>query len=300
MTRLKCGGFIFASRLNHIICDATGLLQFLNAVTEISLGASAPSVQPVWQRELLLARDQPRVSFKHHAYDKLHDANEMTLEYKASSVNRSFSFNYKHLASLRKYLPPEFQNCSMFDILSAVVWRCRTIALDIDPTDEVRVAWYVNARAKFNPPLPSGFYGNVIGLPIAFTTADKLLQNPISYAVGLIRRAKDETTEEFMRSTIDFLVKMGRPGFEEFNTHMFYVSDLRHIGFNDMDFGWGKPKYGGVIAATYSMAFYQPWRNNKNEEGVLLTIRLPEPVMERFAAEIEKMQKCQRCELLGQ
>ncbi|TQD75265.1 hypothetical protein C1H46_039184 [Malus baccata] len=39
MTRLKCGGFIFAMRLNRTMFDAIGLAQFLNAVGEIARGA---------------------------------------------------------------------------------------------------------------------------------------------------------------------------------------------------------------------------------------------------------------------
>ncbi|KAK9994171.1 hypothetical protein SO802_023874 [Lithocarpus litseifolius] len=51
VTRLKCRGFIFALRFNHV----------MNAMGEMAQGATAPSILPVWQRELLNARDPPRV-----------------------------------------------------------------------------------------------------------------------------------------------------------------------------------------------------------------------------------------------
>ncbi|KAB2632116.1 methanol O-anthraniloyltransferase-like [Pyrus ussuriensis x Pyrus communis] len=60
VTRLKCGGFIFAMRLNHTMFDAVGLAQFLNAVGEIARGAHAPSIPPT--------REPPQVTYVHHEY----------------------------------------------------------------------------------------------------------------------------------------------------------------------------------------------------------------------------------------
>ncbi|KAG8067117.1 hypothetical protein GUJ93_ZPchr0005g15512 [Zizania palustris] len=59
VTRLLCGGFVFALCLNHTICDAIGISQFLLAVSEHARGLPAPAVQPSWFRELLEARNQP-------------------------------------------------------------------------------------------------------------------------------------------------------------------------------------------------------------------------------------------------
>ena len=58
VTRLACGGFILAVRLNHTMADAQGLTQFLGAVAELARGAQALSVLPVWRRELLEGRYQ--------------------------------------------------------------------------------------------------------------------------------------------------------------------------------------------------------------------------------------------------
>ncbi|KAK9928274.1 hypothetical protein M0R45_025419 [Rubus argutus] len=53
VTLLRCGGFIFALRLNHTICDAAGLVQFLNTVGEMAQGKNEPSIPPVWERVAL-------------------------------------------------------------------------------------------------------------------------------------------------------------------------------------------------------------------------------------------------------
>ncbi|KAI4310460.1 hypothetical protein MLD38_035438 [Melastoma candidum] len=73
LTRLNCGGFILALRMNHAMCDGQGLAQFLYAVGEMAQGASVPSILPVWSRELLEARILPQVTYMHHEYDDLPD-----------------------------------------------------------------------------------------------------------------------------------------------------------------------------------------------------------------------------------
>ena len=71
VTRLKCGGFIFAIRFNHTMADGFGLIQFMKAIAEIARGAFATSIFSVWQRTLLTSRDPPRITCHHHEYDQI-------------------------------------------------------------------------------------------------------------------------------------------------------------------------------------------------------------------------------------
>ncbi|KAJ4892796.1 (Z)-3-hexen-1-ol acetyltransferase [Raphanus sativus] len=48
VTRLKCGEFIFALRVNHTMTDGAGLSFFLKSLCELACGLHAPSVPPVW------------------------------------------------------------------------------------------------------------------------------------------------------------------------------------------------------------------------------------------------------------
>jgi len=76
VTRLARGGFIIALRLNHTMADGLGIVQFLTAVGEIAHGASAPVVQPVWERDRLIIRTLP----KHRTQDHDQEINSL-LEY---------------------------------------------------------------------------------------------------------------------------------------------------------------------------------------------------------------------------
>ncbi|KAG2708760.1 hypothetical protein I3843_05G188600 [Carya illinoinensis] len=293
VTRLKCGGFIFALRLNHTMSDAAGLVQFMAAVGEIARGARAPSIPPVWQRHLLNARDPPRLSRTLHEYDEVADT-KGTIIPLDDMAHRSFFFGPTEVSALRRLVPHHLSQCSTFEILTACLWRCRTMALQPDRDEEVRILCIVNARSRFNPPLPTGYYGNVFAFSVALTTAGKLCENPLGYALELVRKAKNNVDEDYMRSVADLMVLRGRPHFTVVRTYL--VSDVTRAGFGEVDFGWGKAAYGGpakggVGAIPGVASFYIPFKNSKGQDGIVMPICLPAAAMERFAKEMDSLLK---------
>ncbi|XP_041009724.1 benzyl alcohol O-benzoyltransferase [Juglans microcarpa x Juglans regia] len=289
VTRLKCGGFIFALRLNHTMSDAAGLVQFMEALGEIARSASAPSIPPVWQRHLLNARDPPRLTRTLHEYDEVADT-KGTIIPLDDMAHRSFFFGPTEVSALRRFVPHHLSQCSTFEILTACLWRCRTMALQPDLDEEVRILCIVNARSRFNPPLPTGYYGNAFAFSVALTTAGKLCDNPLGYALELVRKAKNDVDEEYMRSLADLMVIRGRPHFTVVRAYL--VSDVTRAGFGEVDFGWGKAAYGGpakggVGAIPGVASFYIPFKNSKGEDGIVMPICLPAVAMERFVKEMD-------------
>ncbi|OMO99203.1 hypothetical protein CCACVL1_03891, partial [Corchorus capsularis] len=290
VTRLRCGGFIFALRLNHCMSDAAGLTQFMSAVGEMARGMLAPSIPPVWERHLLAARDPPRVTCKHREYEEV----EGTIVPFEDMAHRSFFFGPTEVSKLRKLVPQHLLKCSTFELLTACLWRCRTIAIQANPKEEVRIICIVNARSKYNPPLPSGYYGNAFAFPVAVAEAGKLCQNPLGYALELVKQAKADVTEEYMKSLADLMVIKGRPHFTVVRSYL--VSDVTRAGFGDVDFGWGKAVYGGpakggVGAIPGLASFLIPFKNKKGEAGIVLPITLPAQAMEIFVKELDGMLK---------
>jgi len=219
----KCGGFLIALRFNHTMCDGPGLPQFMAAVGEMARGANAPSVPPVCERHVLNATDPPRVTCRHRAYEEVAGSKSSILTHD-HLVHRSFFFSPSDITALRRLVPPHLGHCSTFEILTACLWICRTIALQPDPNEEMRVIWAVNVREKFNPPLlPRGYYGDGFLVLAAVATAGELSKKPIGYALELVRKAKADMTEEFMRSTASLMVSNGRPLFTVSGTYI--VSD---------------------------------------------------------------------------
>ncbi|MED6120785.1 hypothetical protein PIB30_024219 [Stylosanthes scabra] len=191
VTRFKCGGFSVGIRVNHTMVDATGIVQFMNAMAEISRGFHQPSILPVWCRELLSARNPPRITCNHKEFEQVEDIKqwETIISCNGNMITRSFFFGPTEIASLRcLILNHQSSEYTRFELITACLWYCLTKALQLPPEKQVRMYCVVNGRARFNPPLPIGYYGNVISSPAAATTVEKLFENPFEYVVDLIKK----------------------------------------------------------------------------------------------------------------
>ncbi|KAJ4832919.1 hypothetical protein Tsubulata_007234, partial [Turnera subulata] len=295
VTRLKCGGYILACRYNHAMCDILGNHQFWLAVSEIARGEEVPSILPVWERHLLSASDPPKVTHQHLEYidstaPNAADHHTSNKEEEEELVDRSFVFGPKELSALRSLAPPGRH--SIYEILAACLWKCRTIALQLHPDEEVRVMSVVNARFRpeYNPPLPVGYYGNGFVLPVALTTAGNLIQNPIGFALDLVKKAKNQFSSEYVKSVASLMVLKDRPHFVT-GTKTFLVSDIKY--FDHFDFGWGKAVAGGSADAGYGefpgCSYLMSFTDENGEKGIVFSLSLPPPAMERFAGELQLM-----------
>ncbi|TQD98854.1 hypothetical protein C1H46_015497 [Malus baccata] len=236
VTRLTCGGFILALRLNHTVCDAPGLHLFLDTIAEMERGAHAPSLLPVWERELLFARDPPRITCSHHEYEDVID----------HSDGSYISSNQSNM-------------------------KCRTLAPKINPKQAVRISCIVNARRKHHDVrLPLGYYGNAFAFPAAVSKAEPLCKNPLGYALELVKKAKATMNEEYLRSMADLLVLRGRPQYSSTGSYL-RVSDTTRAGFGDVNFGWGQPVFAGPYKALDLISFYIQQKNN-TEDGILVLL----------------------------
>ncbi|ESW19125.1 hypothetical protein PHAVU_006G098300 [Phaseolus vulgaris] len=169
----------------------------------------------------------------------------------------------------------------------APVW-----AMQIEADEDVRMMCIVNARGRFNPPLPDGYYGNAFAYLAAVTSAGKLCRNPFGYAVELINKVKGEMKEEYLQSVADLMVMKGRSLL--FTTvRSCIVSYLARVNLRAVDFGWGKAVYGGVAQAGAGsfpgISYFCSAKNGKGEEGIIFSIFLPAEAMERFAKEFNHM-----------
>ncbi|KAK8520070.1 hypothetical protein V6N12_004032 [Hibiscus sabdariffa] len=292
VTRLNCGGFIFAIRLNHTMADAPGLKQFVSSVAVMARDESTHLIpRPVWERHLLDARDPPRVTCTHHEYDQVEAS--LPLD---NLVQRSFFFGPTQVSLLRRLLPMHLRYCTKFELLTASLWRCRSLAINLDPHEKVRMLCIVNARFKMEPLLPQGYYGNTFVFPAAITTVKNLGKNPLGYAVELVKQAKASLTEEYIKSVVALMVTTDKQLNFPNVIGSFIISDLTKIGFEDVDFGWGKAVFAGTANAVGVVSFFVSAKNKKGEVGTSVAICLPAPAMERFARELDNMLKQQLIE----
>lgn len=274
--------------------DGTGGAQFLIALGEMALGGLEPSVMPVWQRELLTARDPPCITFSHPEYDDVVDTEFNHIVTTDEMADKSFFFGSAYISALRKLVPENLKTCTNFELITACLWRCRTIALEPHPEEDTHLMFFVNARGKFNPPIPVGYYGNCIVLPCVISKAGDLCNKSLEHALTLVMKAKSIVTEEYVRSTADLMVVKGRPSFK--TDHLtFIVSNVTRSGFNKVNFGWGEAIYAGFpyddqdFPGVFSV--YMPATNDNGEPGIIVTIGLPIKAMVKFEKELNAMLK---------
>lgn len=210
---------------------------------ELASNAVAPSITPVRERECLQSPTQPCITLDPYEYiqddlpPKINPSEPAALEW--------VLFTAADVAPLRVQLPLYLQkSATTYEILTACLWRCRTVALGSALDEVVRLILRVNSRSKLNPPTPKGYYGNGFFLPVSATKAGKLVRSNLGYIVELVRGAKARATDEYIRSTLDFLASNGRIHYVVTNAFMvsdFMVSDVRQlIDFQNMDWARGK------------------------------------------------------------
>ncbi|KAK9267067.1 hypothetical protein L1049_026134 [Liquidambar formosana] len=120
------------------------------------------------------------------------------------------------------------------------------------------------------------------------TIALELHPDEIIRLSGVVREAQAQMSEEYMRSVMDFMVLKGRP---LYNTGWNYiVTDINsRIGYEKVDFGWGKLLLVAPTADSHLVSFFSRFTNTKGEDGIVVAMCLPLPVMGRFQEELEKM-----------
>ncbi|KAI9195514.1 hypothetical protein LWI28_015669 [Acer negundo] len=263
------------------MCDAFGLIQFLKAMEEMAQGAEKPSLLPVWERQLLNVRESPRVACIHHEYydDEIEVDDGSTQDFLRAmdpneNLHKSFFFGPKEIQALRAHLPLNLKKSSTFELITSCVWKCRTVALEIDPDEIVRVSCAVNVYDKnYNMNLTPGYYGNAFAYPTVCSKAYVLCENPLEYVVELVKEALAKMSEEYTRSLADLMVIRGRP-MPIFKGNM-VVSDNSRIVFEEINFGWGKPVYEGLVEAVSFITFYVKYQKSDGQIGKFVPIWLP-------------------------
>ncbi|XP_057982632.1 omega-hydroxypalmitate O-feruloyl transferase-like [Malania oleifera] len=279
VTKFKCGGFVLGLCMNHCMFDGIGAMEFVNSWGETARGLPL-SVPPFLNRSLLSARNPPRIEHPHQEFAEIEDESMVGDLYKEEMLYNSFCFEPEKLQKLKMKAIEggALSSCTTFEALSAFVWRARSRALKFLPDQQTKLLFAVDGRSKFNPPLPKGYFGNGIVLTNSICKAGELLENPLSFAVGLVQKAIKKADDSYMRSAIDYFeVTRARPSLAS----TLLITTWSRLPFHTTDFGWGEPVLSGPVALPEKevILFLSHGKERKN---INVLLGLPAPAMKIF------------------
>ncbi|CAG7906646.1 unnamed protein product [Brassica rapa] len=250
VTKFKCGGFVLGLCMNHCMFDGIGAMEFVNSWGQVARGLPL-TTPPFSDRTILTARNPPKIENLHQEFEEIEDKSNINSLYsKEPTLHRSFCFDPEKIKKLKLQATENSESllgnsCTTFEALSAFVWRARTKSLKMLSDQKTKLLFAVDGRAKFEPPLPKGYFGNGIVLTNSICEAGELNEKPLSFAVGLVREAIKMVTDGYMRSAIDYFeVTRARPSLSS----TLLITTWSRLGFHTTDFGWGEPVLSGPVA----------------------------------------------------
>ncbi|KAL9267484.1 Acyltransferase GLAUCE-like protein [Drosera capensis] len=251
MTSFKCGGFAMAVQTNHATFDGLSFKHFLQNLGAIA-GDKPLAVTPCNDRELLAARSPPLVTFPHPELLNLNTA----LGQEAQSSPNVFDNSTSDLDFKAFHLSPDDLSdlkakasagptsgkarITGFNVVSAHIWRCKALSFDSEHNQErdSTLLYAVDIRRRLSPPLPAEFAGNAVLTAYATAKCGDIEDAPLSRLAETVAEGAARMTDEYARSAIDWgELNKGFPNGE------FLISSWWRLGFNEVEYPWGKPKY---------------------------------------------------------
>ncbi|CAL5193068.1 unnamed protein product [Lathyrus oleraceus] len=281
VTSFQCGGFAIGITAIHLSFDGVSFKIFLENLA--TLASNMPlDVTLCHNRQLLAARSPPRVSFPHPEMIKLDNISSV---FKSSSEEldfKVFQLNSKHINNLKeKANGNNNTRVSSFNVISAHLWRCKMLSGTYDSNDLSTILYAVDIRNKLNPPLPKAYIGNAVLTAYATIKCEELRECEFSKLVEMVREGSRRMNDEYARSIIDWgELYNGFPNGE------ILVSSWWRLGFEKVEYPWGKPKYccPVVYRSKDVILLFPPFRGSSEggDDGVNIIVALPHKEMEKF------------------
>lgn len=280
VTRFRCGGFVLGLCVNHCMFDGIAAMEFVNSWSEAARGLPL-KVPPSLDRSILKARNPPKIEFPHLEFAEIEDISDNNKLYEEEKiVYKAFCFEPEKLEKLKKMAMEDgvLDKCTSFVALSAFVWKARTKALRMVPDQKTKLLFAVDGRSRFEPPIPKGYFGNAIVLTNSLCSAGELLENPLSFAVGLVDKAVHMVSDSYMRSAIDYFeITRARPSLAA----TLLITTWSRLAFHTTDFGWGEPVFSGPVGLPQKeVILFLPHGQDKKSINVFLG--MPASAMKEF------------------
>ncbi|KAA3472200.1 shikimate O-hydroxycinnamoyltransferase-like [Gossypium australe] len=292
VTKFKCGGVCLGVGFQHTLGDGTTALHFINSWADTSRDLS-PAIAPFIDRTLVRARDPPTPKFHHVEYDPspvLKSASKSQSNDHKPSIVSTFKLTADQLNTLKSKANVANANggikYSSFNILAAHIWRCVSKARGLSADQDTKLYFPVDGRYRLDPPLPAGYFSNVVFKSALIAQAGDLETESFTDTIKRIHERLNQINDEYLRSAIDYIEKVSDLNTLVTGPHTFRRPNVVVIPWNWLpiykaDFGWGRPIYmgpGNVVQEGKIYILPSP----VNDGSLSLTTRLETSHMKAF------------------
>ncbi|KAI5061098.1 hypothetical protein GOP47_0024161 [Adiantum capillus-veneris] len=183
VTLFSCGSIALGISHSHVIADGFSLWHFMSSWAECARGEPL-SLYPSHDRTRLIIRNPSHEMAPIECFEETQDIDEGNK--KESIKQRAFSFSKKMVGKLKERANNEF---SSYEVLCAHIWKKVSKARGHGHDVKITFGNVVNMRGRLDPPLPSGYFGNVLLWGMATTTMGELQEEDLSSTASRIRAA---------------------------------------------------------------------------------------------------------------
>ncbi|XVF07921.1 hypothetical protein REPUB_Repub06bG0180800 [Reevesia pubescens] len=257
VTTFKCGGVSLGVSSQHTAVDGPSGLHFINSWADTARGLSL-SIAPFLDRTVLRARNPPTPRPSHVEFEpspSLKMTNSTDDPESQPSPKPSIVSVFKITADQVNALKAKVNDdtissrntkYSTYSILTAHIWRSVTKARDLEKDQELKLTIPIDGRNRLKPPLPLGYFGNVIFLAAPVAVAGDLVSEPLIDTVKRIHEILKEMDDDYLRAGIDYIEKANditsvRRTPKIMRCPNLYINSWMWLPIHDADFGWGRP-----------------------------------------------------------
>jgi shikimate O-hydroxycinnamoyltransferase len=280
ITYFKCGGASLGVGMQHHAADGFSGLHFVNTWSDMARGLDL-SIPPFIDRTLLRARDPPQPTFQHIEYQpppSMKTQVQSTPEGAAVSI---FKMTRTQLTTLKAKAKENGNtiNYSSYEMLAGHVWRSTCKARGLPDDQETKLYIATDGRSRLQPPLPPGYFGNVIFTTTPMAVAGDLMSKPIWYAAGRIHDALVRMDNDYLTSALDYLELQPDLSALVRGAHTFKCPNLGitswvRLPIYDADFGWGRPIFMGPGGIAYEgLSFIIPSATNDGSMSIAISLQ---------------------------
>lgn len=288
VTYFKCGGVSLGVGMQHHVADGASGLHFVNTWSDMARGLDL-SLPPFIDRTPLRARDPPQPKFHHVEYQPAPPLKTPPNSEKPNEATVSiFKISRDQISTLKAKTKENGNTVtySSYEMLAGHVWRCVCKARGLADDQETKLYIATDGRARLQPPLPAGYFGNVIFTTTPLAQSGDLVSKPTWYAASRIHDALVRMDNEYLRSALDYLelqpdlTALVR-GAHTFRCPNLGITSWTRLPIHDADFGWGRPIFMGPGGIAYEgLAFMLP--SPTNDGSMSLAIALQTEHMKLF------------------